>query len=78
MKELIKTIARRILRNEIEQIRREAVIAGSLAVEREVRQERRLAGPAAVEAWEAAVEAGAARLHAEKRRSSRNRLRATA
>ena len=76
--EFIKSIARRILRDEVNAALAAAEIEGYLAAKGEEAKERRLAGAAAVAAWEAVVEAGVARLIAEKRRSSRNRLRAVA
>ncbi len=74
----IRVIARRILRDEIEDLRLMAKIQGALAREREILEERRLAGAAAVAAWEAAVEAGSQARSLARRRSSRRRLRATA
>ena len=76
--EWIKRIARRILREEMEAVHNSAVIRGYEACEKEVLEERHLARPEAVAAWNAAVEAGGEARSLARRRSSRNRLRATA
>ncbi len=78
MKEFVKRIARRILRDEVNAALAAAEMQGYLAAKSEVAKEQRLAGPEAVAAWEAAVEAGVASWRLSKRRSSRTRLRATA
>ena len=68
---IIKSLARRILRAEIEAALGAANAEGYLAREGEVAAERRLAGVEATAAFHAAVEAGIEARDLAKRRSSR-------
>jgi hypothetical protein len=74
MKNLIKSIARRLLREEIETACREAETRGYLIRAAQVRSDREVAAPEAVEAWENAVEEGWRRTR-RSTRSSRARHR---
>ena len=66
-----KSLARRILRDEIEAARSAASTEGYLAREGEIEAERRLAGVEACAAFHAAVDAGIVSRDLAKRRSSR-------